>query len=93
MAVQITDKQTPLSDVPGTAPPLCQLKEVIPVGVGMRDAQLLVLNSAGQLAGVGEQAELYVRSPHIAKGKTLLEYANIDTDMIGGMQATLAWKT
>lgn len=43
-------------------------KEVIPVGVGMKDVQLLLLNDAGALAGVGEAAEIFVRSPHIAKG-------------------------
>jgi amino acid adenylation domain-containing protein len=40
----------------------------IPLGRGIRDVQLLLLNSAGLLAGVGELAELYVRSPHLAEG-------------------------
>lgn len=44
------------------------LKEVIPVGKGMKDAQMLLLNAEGQLAGIGEAAEIYMRSPHIAKG-------------------------
>jgi len=43
-------------------------KEVIPVGIGMEDAQMLIINSAGQMAGIGEMAEIYVRSPHIALG-------------------------
>ncbi|GAB5360383.1 hypothetical protein AAMO2058_000623000 [Amorphochlora amoebiformis] len=43
-------------------------KEVIPVGIGMEDAQMLIINSAGQLAGVGEMAEIYMRSPHISLG-------------------------
>jgi amino acid adenylation domain-containing protein len=40
----------------------------IPLGRGIKDVQLLLLNKAGQLAGVGELAELYVRSPHLAAG-------------------------
>jgi amino acid adenylation domain-containing protein len=43
-------------------------KEVIPVGRGIRDVQLLVLNHALQLAGVGEVGEIYIRSPHLAAG-------------------------
>jgi amino acid adenylation domain-containing protein len=39
----------------------------IPLGRGIKDVQLLLLNKAGQLAGVGELAELYVRSPHLAE--------------------------
>ena len=40
----------------------------IPLGRGIKDVQLLLLNKAGNLAGVGELAELYVRSPHLAEG-------------------------
>ena len=40
----------------------------IPLGRGIKDVQLLVLNSAGQMAGVGELGELYMRSPHLAEG-------------------------
>lgn len=43
-------------------------KAVIPVGQGMKDVQLLVLTSTQQLAGVGELGEIYIRSPHLAKG-------------------------
>jgi amino acid adenylation domain-containing protein len=43
-------------------------KEVLPLGKGIRDVQLLVLNSAGQLCGIGEAGEIYFRSPHLAKG-------------------------
>ncbi len=42
--------------------------QVLPLGRGMRDVQLLVLNPAGHLAGVGELGEICVRSPHLAKG-------------------------
>jgi amino acid adenylation domain-containing protein len=43
-------------------------KEVLPLGRGIRDVQLLVLNPAGGLAGVGEVGEVHVRSPHVALG-------------------------
>lgn len=39
-----------------------------PIGCGMPDAQLLILNENGQLAGLGELGEIYVRSPHLALG-------------------------
>eukprot|EP01062_Namystynia_karyoxenos_P038724 TRINITY_DN2813_c0_g2_i1.p1 TRINITY_DN2813_c0_g2~~TRINITY_DN2813_c0_g2_i1.p1 ORF type:complete len:1574 (+),score=501.35 TRINITY_DN2813_c0_g2_i1:709-4722(+) len=48
--------------------PLEGLKEIIPVGQGMKDVQLLVLNPGGGLCGIGEAGEIYVRSPHMAKG-------------------------
>jgi amino acid adenylation domain-containing protein len=40
----------------------------IPVGIGIRDVQLLVLNASGQLAGIGELGEIYIRTPYLAKG-------------------------
>ncbi len=43
-------------------------REVLPLGRGMRDAQLLVLDPAGRLAGIGEAGEIAVRSPHLALG-------------------------
>ncbi|HEX2189490.1 MAG TPA: amino acid adenylation domain-containing protein, partial [Longimicrobiaceae bacterium] len=43
-------------------------KEVVPLGRGIRDVQLLVLNAAGGMAGVGEVGEVHVRSPHVALG-------------------------
>jgi amino acid adenylation domain-containing protein len=43
-------------------------KHTIPLGQGARDVQLLLLNSAGKVAGVGELGEVYIRSPHIARG-------------------------
>lgn len=45
-----------------------QVKEILPLGKGIEDAQLLVLNGARQLAGVGEIGEIYMRSPHVARG-------------------------
>ena len=43
-------------------------REVLPLGRGMRGAQLLVLDPAGRLAGIGEAGEIAVRSPHLALG-------------------------
>lgn len=51
------------------------MKEVMPCGEGMKDVQLLIINEAGQLAGVGEVAEIYVRSPHLARG-----YVGLDAE-------------
>ena len=45
-----------------------QEKERLPVGRGIDEVQLLVLTAAGQPAGVGELGEVYVRSPHLARG-------------------------
>ncbi len=43
-------------------------RQVLPLGAGMRDVQLLVINRAGRLAGIGEVGEIAVRSPHLAGG-------------------------
>ena len=43
-------------------------KEILPLGKGIEDVQLLVLNGARQLAGIGEIGEVYMRSPHVARG-------------------------
>jgi amino acid adenylation domain-containing protein len=40
----------------------------VPLGHGIKDVQLLLLNKNVQLAGIGELGELYVRSPHLAAG-------------------------
>jgi amino acid adenylation domain-containing protein len=45
-----------------------QGKEILPLGKGIRDVQLLVLNRNEQLCGVGELGEIYFRSPYFAKG-------------------------
>ncbi|MFN8546808.1 MAG: amino acid adenylation domain-containing protein [Candidatus Eisenbacteria bacterium] len=43
-------------------------RAVIPAGIGMADAQLLLRNAAGEAAGLAELAEVWVRSPHLALG-------------------------
>ncbi|HKH46579.1 MAG TPA: amino acid adenylation domain-containing protein [Thermoanaerobaculia bacterium] len=43
--------------------------QILPLGRGMRDAQLLVARGdAPRLAGIGELGEIWVRSPHLARG-------------------------
>src|SRR5262249_43907822 len=43
-------------------------KEILPLGRGIREVELLVMNAAGKQAGVGEAGEIYFRSPHLTKG-------------------------
>jgi amino acid adenylation domain-containing protein len=43
-------------------------QQVLPLGRGVPDVQLLVLNPAAALAGLGELGEIAVRSPHLARG-------------------------
>ncbi|HYV13035.1 MAG TPA: amino acid adenylation domain-containing protein [Pyrinomonadaceae bacterium] len=45
-----------------------QGKEILPLGHGIEDVQLLVLTPANQLCGIGEPGEIFLRSPHIALG-------------------------
>lgn len=40
----------------------------IPIGQGIRDVQLLILTSHGELAGIGEPGEIYVRTPFLTRG-------------------------
>jgi amino acid adenylation domain-containing protein len=43
-------------------------RRAIPLGRGIKDVQLLLLNSRNRLAGVGELGVLHLRSPHLAEG-------------------------
>jgi amino acid adenylation domain-containing protein len=43
-------------------------KETLPLGAGIPGVELLVLNAAGGLAGVGELGEVYLRSRRLARG-------------------------
>ncbi|KAJ3092157.1 large subunit of alpha-aminoadipate reductase [Quaeritorhiza haematococci] len=52
---------------------LSKQKDIMPAGKGMRNVQLLVVNKAGLLCGVGEVGELYVRSGGLAEGYLRLE--------------------
>jgi amino acid adenylation domain-containing protein len=40
----------------------------VPVGRGIQDVQLLILNDRQQLAGVGEVGEIYIRTPYLSQG-------------------------
>ena len=40
----------------------------IPLGRGIEDVQLLVIHAAGQLCGVGELGEIWVRTAYLARG-------------------------
>ena len=53
---------------PSHAPTRDELRERVPVGRGIADVQLLVLNDARQLTGIGEVGEIYVRTPYLTKG-------------------------
>jgi len=43
-------------------------RQVLPLGRGTRDVQLLVLGGSGAIAGIGELGEIAIRSPHLAEG-------------------------
>jgi amino acid adenylation domain-containing protein len=47
---------------------VCLPKQVLPLGHGIPDVQLLVLNENQQQAGIGEAGEIYFRSPHMGLG-------------------------
>ncbi|MEM7584449.1 MAG: amino acid adenylation domain-containing protein, partial [Acidobacteriota bacterium] len=42
--------------------------EILPLGRGMRDVDLLILDPSGELAGIGEIGEIHVYSPHLSHG-------------------------
>ncbi|NUU60568.1 non-ribosomal peptide synthetase [Paenibacillus agri] len=43
-------------------------KNVIPVGKGIRDTQLLILNKSNKMCGVGELGEICIRTPYLSLG-------------------------
>jgi len=51
-----------------TSPAAPTQREILPLGRGMQDVQLLVLDAEGRPAGFGEVGEIAVRSPHLAAG-------------------------
>jgi amino acid adenylation domain-containing protein len=42
--------------------------QAIPIGSAISGAQILVINQAGGLAGIGEVGEIYVRTPYLSRG-------------------------
>ena len=72
------------------------VQAVYPVGRGMDDVQMLVLNGQQQLAGVGELGEIHVRSPHLAQGymgDEALSQACFLTNPFTGMAGDRLYKT
>lgn len=47
---------------------MAALRDPVPIGSGIEGVQLLLLNPQGRQAGVGELAEVHVRSPYLALG-------------------------
>ncbi|MBN8249800.1 MAG: AMP-binding protein, partial [Verrucomicrobia bacterium] len=45
-----------------------ELRDPIPLGMPIPDVQLLILNAAGEPAGVGEPGEILIRSPYLSRG-------------------------
>jgi amino acid adenylation domain-containing protein len=43
-------------------------KQMVPLGRPIAGVQLLILNSAGVLCGIGEIGEIYIRTPYLANG-------------------------
>jgi amino acid adenylation domain-containing protein len=43
-------------------------KEMLPLGQPIADVQLLVLNTARELCGIGELGEIYIRTPYLTQG-------------------------
>jgi acyl carrier protein len=43
-------------------------KEVLPLGKGIKDVQLLLLNAGNGMCGIGEVGEICFRSPHLTLG-------------------------
>lgn len=63
VAYHVVERST---DSAGTA--AAPAREILPLGRGMKDVQLLVLDAEGRPAGFGEVGEIAVRSPHLAAG-------------------------
>jgi acyl-coenzyme A synthetase/AMP-(fatty) acid ligase/acyl carrier protein len=71
-------------------------RTVYPLGRGMKDVQLLVLTDRRRLAGVGEVGEIYVRSPHLARGylgDEALTQARFSTNPFTGAVGDRLYKT
>ncbi|CAG0936138.1 nonribosomal peptide synthetase DhbF [Thermoflexales bacterium] len=47
---------------------IMNLRRALPVGQGIRDTQLLILNASHQVAGISELGEICIRTPYLSKG-------------------------
>ncbi|KAI8607697.1 hypothetical protein BC830DRAFT_1053041, partial [Chytriomyces sp. MP71] len=65
-------------------------KDIMPAGRGMQNVQLLVLNAAGQLCGVGELGEIYVRSSGLAEGYLRLDDVTASKFILNPFQSSEA---
>ncbi|MCP4654216.1 MAG: amino acid adenylation domain-containing protein, partial [bacterium] len=63
-----TETQRAVGYYPVAEGPEETTKETIPLGRGIADVELLVLDRRGDPAGIGELGEVAVRSPHLALG-------------------------
>ena len=55
-----------------------ETENLVPIGQGIADVQLLVLNARQRLAGIGELGEIYIRTPYLARG--YLHNASLTTE-------------
>jgi amino acid adenylation domain-containing protein/FkbH-like protein len=73
-----------------------QVAEIVPLGRGIEGVQLLVLNRAGQLAGVSEAGEICVRTPYLSRGylgNDTLTAEKFIPDPFGGGPAVRLYRT
>jgi amino acid adenylation domain-containing protein len=69
---------------------------VLPIGRGIAGVQLALLNEAGSLAGVGELAEICVRTPYLARGYaggTAQDEEKFTTNPITGVTGDRLYRT
>ncbi|MBA6141174.1 amino acid adenylation domain-containing protein [Pseudomonas sp. p99-361] len=68
----------------------------VPLGKGIADAQLLVVNAAGQLVGEGETGEILIRSPYLSLGywgDPALTEARFITNPFTGLASDRCYRT
>ncbi len=68
VAYHVVEHGKERSDGAGANGPAAARREILPLGRGMKDVQLLVLDAEGRPAGFGEVGEIAVRSPHLSAG-------------------------
>ncbi len=61
--VKVTDDESKAGD-----PHDHDAKVRVPIGKGIEGVQMLLLNTQGRMAGIGEIGEIHVRTPYLAKG-------------------------
>jgi amino acid adenylation domain-containing protein len=69
---------------------------ILPIGRGVRSAQLLVTSGGGRLSGIGEVGEITLRSPHLASGyldDPRLTASRFSPDSFGGSVGGRVYET